>query len=349
MRGKVKIQEIADFAGVSKFAVSRALSGKSGVSERTREMIMKAAGQLGYFKNNEQPARFSGELREHEEGKRSGTIVVLFPNVRYQNRDSVYWGPVFDGVNTRLSQRGLDIITLTEPSGEHVFSLLKPEAIQGVITIGTVSTQILLDIKRMNIPVVMIDHSDPALHCDTIFADNFSCMQELMTKLISKGYRKFQYVGSIKDAPSYFERWIAFRTTLENYGIELNQDPQLIGPDAYDMYLLFSKIKLGELPEVFVCAHDVNARYLIDELKKLDIEVPAQCAVTGFDNTCDNFPILGTVNVNKELLGMRAVDQMLWRILNPSSAFEKKLIYGDVIIRDQHGYALPEETEESVI
>ncbi|RAP76163.1 LacI family DNA-binding transcriptional regulator [Paenibacillus montanisoli] len=345
MRGKVKIQEIADFAGVSKFAVSRALSGKSGVSERTREMIMKAAGQLGYFKASE-PARFTGELHEHDEGKRSGTIVVLFPNVRYQNRDSVYWGPVFDGVNTRLSQRGLDIITLTEPSGEHVFSLLKPEAIQGVITIGTVSTQILLDIKRMNIPVVMIDHSDPALHCDTIFADNYSCMQELMTKLISKGYRKFQYVGSIKDAPSYFERWIAFRTALENYEIELNQDPQLIGPDAHDMYLLFSKITLGELPEVFVCAHDVNARYLIEELRKLGIEVPAQCAVTGFDNTCDNYPILGTVNVNKELLGMRAVDQILWRILNPNSAYEKKLIYGDIIIRDQYGYSLSEEESE---
>ncbi|SDW25145.1 LacI family DNA-binding transcriptional regulator [Paenibacillus sp. CF384] len=346
MRGKVKIQEIADFAGVSKFAVSRALSGKNGVSERTREMIMKAAGQLGYFKNNE-PARFTGELNEHEEMKRSGTIVVLFPNVRYQNRDSVYWGPVFDGVNTRLSQRGMDIITLTEPSGEHVFSLLKPEAIQGVITIGSVSTQILLDIKRMNIPVVMIDHSDPALHCDTVFSDNFSCMQELMTKLISKGYRKFQYVGSINEAPSYFERWLAFRTTLESYQIELNQDPQLIGPDAQDMYLLFSKIKLGELPEVFVCAHDVNARYLIEELNKLQIQVPEQCAVTGYDNTCDNYPILATVNVNKELLGMRAVDQILWRILNPSSSYEKKLIYGEIITRDTHAH--PITSMESVM
>ncbi|GFN31104.1 hypothetical protein PCURB6_13640 [Paenibacillus curdlanolyticus] len=50
MREKATIQQIADFAGLSKFAVSRALAGKSGVSEATKERILKAAGQLGYFR-----------------------------------------------------------------------------------------------------------------------------------------------------------------------------------------------------------------------------------------------------------------------------------------------------------
>jgi len=339
MRGKVTIQEIADLAGVSKFAVSRALTGKSGVSAQTREMILKAAGQLGYFKNNE-PKRFNGELRDHSDHKWTGTILVLFPNIRYQNRDSVYWGPIFDGISTRLNQKGLDILTLTEPSSDHVFSLLKPEAIQGIITIGNISTQILLEIGRLDIPVVMVDHEDPAFHCDTVFADNFNCMKELVTKLVSKGYRKFQFVGPIEEAQSFFERWLAFRTVLESYQIELNQDPVLIGPESSDVYKLFQQYKPRELPEVFVCTHDVGASYLIDELRKLGVNVPEQCAVTGFDNTCDTHPILATVNVNKELLGMRAVDQMIWRIMNRDSAFEKKLIYGDIFIRENYGYSL---------
>lgn len=52
MRRKVTIQSIADFTGLSKFAVSRALSGKPGVSSQTRDTIFKAAGQLGYFKDS---------------------------------------------------------------------------------------------------------------------------------------------------------------------------------------------------------------------------------------------------------------------------------------------------------
>jgi len=339
LRGKVTIQDIADMAGVSKFAVSRALSGKSGVSEQTRELILKTAGQLGYFKNNE-PKRPAAELRDTDDRNWTGTIVVLFPNIRYQNRESVYWGPVFDGVSKRLSQKGLDILTLTEPTQDRVFALLKPEAIQGIITVGTVSTSILLDIGRLDIPVVMVDHSDPAFHCDTVFTDNFSCMKELVTKLVGKGYRKFQFVGHIGDAQSFFDRWLAYRTTLESYGIELNQDPALIGPDAADIYRLFLKWTPAELPEVYVCANDTNAEFLIEELRKRQIEVPRDCAVTGFDNTCATHPIYGTVNMDKELLGMRAVDQLMWRILNPGSAFEKKLIYGDVIIRDSYAHPL---------
>jgi LacI family transcriptional regulator len=335
---KVTIQEIADLAGVSKFAVSRALAGKSGVSVQTREMILKAAGQLGYFKSNEQK-RFDDKLLDHNDIAWSGTIIVLFPNIRYQNRESVYWGPVFDGISARLNQKGLDVITLTEPSSDHMFSVLKPDAIQGIITIGSISTQILIDIGRLKIPVVMVDHADPVFHCDTVFTDNFNCMKEMMLKLVSKGYRRFQFVGNIRDALSFYERWLAYRSILEEHGIALNQDPLLIGPEADDMYKLVPKVSLDVLPEVYVCANDTNAFYLIDELRKRGLDVPHHCAVTGFDNTNKTHPILATVNVNKEMLGMRAVDQMLWRIANRSYAFERKLIYGEIMIREE--YARP--------
>jgi LacI family transcriptional regulator len=332
------MQEIADLVGVSKFAVSRALSSKPGVSPQTKETILKAAGQLGYFAAGE-PARTSIEVRPTQQHAVSGSIVILFPNIRYQNRDSVYWGPVFDGITNRLDQEKLDIVTLTEPTTDKMFSLLNPDAIKGIITVGSISTQILLDIGRLNIPVTMVDHEDPAFQCDTVFADNWGGMRKLMTKLISKGYRKFQFVGSIKDAPSYYERWIAFKTTLEEHDIELKQEPLLIGPDAVDIYMMMPKLSLAELPEVFVCAHDTNAGYLVEELRKRGIETPDDCVVTGFDNTNETHPILATVDVNKELLGIRAVDQMIWRIMNPDSAFERKLIAGELVVREQ--YAKP--------
>ncbi len=339
MKNKVTVQQIADLAGVSKFAVSRALSGKSGVSDQTREMILKTAGQLGYFKNN--PSYYANEPQEHDAEVTKGTIVVLFPNIRYQNHDSVYWGPIFDGISSRLNQRGLDIITLTEPTGERVFSLLNPKAIQGIITLGEISTQILLEIKRLDIPVVMVDHQDPAYHCDTVFVDNFACMRELMMKLISKGYKDFQFVGNISYAPSFYERWIAYRSALDEYGIKSEQHQLLISADTEDEhYKIIRQISQEQLPEVFVCANDSNAMYTIQVLKEKGIDVPNECSVTGFDNTHgpdSSFgvhPSITTVDVNKEQLGRRAVDKLLWRIANRQSNIEKTLIYGEVIIRE---------------
>src|SRR3569623_1227883 len=42
------MQTIADQLGVSKYAVSRSLSGKAGVSERTRQTVEQLASALGY-------------------------------------------------------------------------------------------------------------------------------------------------------------------------------------------------------------------------------------------------------------------------------------------------------------
>lgn len=202
MKTKVTIQEIAHFTGLSKFAVSRALSGKSGVSDQTRDVILKAAGKLGYFKDN---SMLSGELynshelQEPKNTRSSGTILILFPNVRYQNQDSVYWGPVFNGISSKLNQKGINILTLTEPSADQLFTLLNPDAIRGIITVGSISTPILLEIKRLSIPVVMVDHLDPVFHSDSIFTDNFASMREIMLWLAPQGFQnipvRWQYRG----------------------------------------------------------------------------------------------------------------------------------------------------------
>ncbi|MCR9218193.1 MAG: LacI family DNA-binding transcriptional regulator, partial [bacterium] len=45
---RVTLRVIADECGLSKYAVSRALSGKDGVSEATRNRILEVADELGY-------------------------------------------------------------------------------------------------------------------------------------------------------------------------------------------------------------------------------------------------------------------------------------------------------------
>ncbi|UJF32723.1 LacI family DNA-binding transcriptional regulator [Paenibacillus hexagrammi] len=50
---KITMQDIADRLGVSKYVVSKALSGKSGVSAATRQRVLLMAGQLGYLTQEE--------------------------------------------------------------------------------------------------------------------------------------------------------------------------------------------------------------------------------------------------------------------------------------------------------
>ncbi|PLT44776.1 DNA-binding transcriptional regulator [Paenibacillus pasadenensis] len=332
MRGKVTIQEIADQTGLSKYAVSRALSGKPGVSTQTREMILKTAGTMGYFK---EPVAVFNELVDLDVRTWSGTILVLFPNVRHQNRESSYWGPIFEGISASLSKKKINILTLTEPQDESMFSLLNPEGIMGILTIGNVSTSTLFDIRKLNIPIVMVDHLDPSFNCDTVFTDNFAGMREMMNAMIHRGYRKFQFIGNIKDAHSYRERWLEFNASLAESGIPQEQLPALLDHRLDEFYATLEETFASrELPEVFVCANDFYVNYTIESFERIGIPIDGKVVFTGFDHVNPPPSCKATISVNEELLGKRAVDQLLWRILNPSSSYERKLLRGDLVLKD---------------
>src|SRR5579875_1216802 len=116
MTKKVTMQQIAERAGVSKYAVSKALSGQSGVSEETRERIVKIATQLGYFLQDNGVTK--SKVGDAKEKRRAQTVVVLLPNVRMQTRASSFWGRIVDGVTAALADKGFGSILVTEHSPE---------------------------------------------------------------------------------------------------------------------------------------------------------------------------------------------------------------------------------------
>ena len=99
-------------------------------------------------------------------------------------------------------------------------------------------------------------------------------------------------------------------------------------------------MELEDIPEVIVCANDHTAVIVIQALQSRGIQVPERCAVTGFDNTQTDEPILASVHINKENLGMRAIDQLLWRIKHLDEPMNAKLIYSELIIRDEYNASI---------
>ncbi|WP_058302657.1 LacI family DNA-binding transcriptional regulator [Gorillibacterium timonense] len=337
MKNKVTIQQIADLTGKSKFAVSRALSGKPGVSDETRDLIVRTAGELGYYRqpDSKEAKAVAKEVAsvkpEPSPQLVSGAILVLFPSIRVQARTSTSWSSVFEGIASRLGTGSYNVLTLTEPSGDSMFQLFNPVALKGIIALGPVSTSNLLEMRRLGIPVVMVGHADPAFPCDIITTDNFASMRELVVKLISKGCRSFQFVGDPGDGTSFHERRLAFRSVLEEYGLPYEQNPDLISRDSLEQ-VIPRVLRKDRLPDVFVCSNDDTAAIVLEACQELGIAVPGQVGVTGFDHSrLDVKPLLTTVHVNLEHLGVRAADKILWRMGHPDSHPEKTLIYADPI------------------
>lgn len=343
------MQQIADHLGVSKFVVSKALSGKGGVNEMTRERVIQAASQLGYFnqKNgyvkNIRPTTAAAAIPP---GKQS--VLVLMPNIRSQNKESLYWGKVLEGISDELEAQNLGMIIVSEPRTDVMMNIINPEGILGMIGVGQIATSLLLEVHRIGLPMVLVDHEDNLIPADSIFANNVDGTYRLVNHLIGLGHRELHFLGNLNFSRSFRDRWVGFRSALEEngLGVQLHDDPMLylnsvetggFVPGLKDWLLARKKSKSLGLPTALVCANDSIALSTISILKELGLRVPEDITVTGFDNIEDAArfdPAITTVNVPKEQLGRRAVTKLLDRLADSNRAVEKWLVSVELLYRN---------------
>ncbi|MBW4084359.1 substrate-binding domain-containing protein [Paenibacillus sp. S150] len=347
MAKKVTMQKIADHLGVSKFVVSKSLSGKGGVNETTRERVIQAASQLGYFTqknaylhNVKHPSPAAGSDRNKQ------SVLVLMPNIRSQTQDSLYWGKIVDGIALALDQEGLGMVIVSEHRADNFVNILNPGGLLGLVGVGQISTSLLLEVRRIGLPMVLIDHEDALIPSDTVFANNLDSMSRLSNHLLGIGHTLLHFIGNIRYSRSFRDRWIGFRSALEENHLKTpaGDDEMLLLKgmddgtfrDAFKLWMTRHK-KAKTLPTALVCANDFTALAVCEVLREEGLAIPSDISVTGFDNIEDalrGVPPLTTVHVPKEAMGRAAVEKLLGRIRNPSAPLEKILISADIVHRD---------------
>lgn len=346
MMKKITMQAIADEVGVSKYAVSRALSGQSGVSEKTRETIIEMAIKMGYFLQRQ--SRSAG--REGIASRRydTYTIVILLPSVRQQSQSSTFWGRIIDGISDAVRDRGFGVVIVTVDSPDHFFRIVNPKSILGLVCVGLIPNFLLLEIKKSGIHFVLVDHEDEMVPSDTIFANNTEAARKLTNFLIAQGHHVVQFIGSMDYSTSFYDRWMGFKFAIGKITDMTINDPEInefIMDRAMDLndqihcidVIIRRMVQTHTLPTAFVCANDTMAIHTISVLKKNSIRVPQDVSVTGFDDIDEASqvcPALTTVHLHKEYMGRRAVDLLFRRIENPNAPLERWIIRGDVCLRD---------------
>lgn len=361
MSKKVTMQQIADYLGVSKFVVSKALSGKGGVSEATMERVLQAASQLGYFSQKNayvKTMKLEQLPKVPAAGKQS--VLVLMPNIRFQTKESLYWGRILDGISAKLEEDGYGMVIVSEQSVDHFIHFLNPNGILGLIGVGEISTPLLLEVHRIGLPMVLVDHEDMLIPSDTVFANNYECMYRLTKYLIGNGHQQLCFIGDISYSRSFKDRFLGFRSALEEQegtgfghgnGVGSSMKDELIlsvegfQHEHFQEHIkqwAIKRMKAKTLPTALLCANDEIAIGAVLALQELGVAVPEEVSVTGFDNIEDSFrtkPALTTVHVPKEMLGKKAVERLLGRIESKQEPMEKLLLAGELLYRESTAQA----------
>ncbi len=328
MKKKITRNDVAELAGVSPAVVSYVINQTKFVSEEKTLAVKNAIKELRY-----RPNVYARSLKTNK----SMQIAFVCDNLRNN------W---LDIVENMFFDKGYFVSHCYSRDGEDFIQMLIEGRFDGVFMLSNRYTASQLnEIAKAGIPIVLYktrDYSFLESNIVTVAPDIYGGVAKTVSYLIAKGHEKIvlapplRYNMNLKKG--FRER--AYKETLEENG--LVYDEAFVCRDTNSMQAIFSSIfdlifsgKPAERPTAIIAGDDYLAGNIMQYLKKLGLQVPADLAVIGMDNTYLSeilSPQLTSVDFSKEEFSRKLVDTML-RLIQGEPA-EDQFIRASLTVRE---------------
>ena len=239
-----------------------------------------------------------------------------------------------------------------------LYDLAKPDRIDGLIMAADIAHGVKnKDLKTFyehyaDLPVVV--NAIDIEGVTNLLSDNIGGMRAIVQHLIEvHGYKKLAFIRGIKDQIDSDQRFHAYREELEAHGIKF--DAKLVtdgdfsvqsGRAAVNILLNERKLK----PDAIIAANDRMAFGAMEVLQQQNIKVPADIAVTGFDDVREAQSLgvpLTTVHQSFYDMGFQAVDTLV-DLMNGKTHQQQIKIPTELVVRWSCG-CLPESVIKAAV
>ena len=302
------ILDVAKLCGYSKATVSRAFASPEQVSEKTRNKIYQAAQQLNYTPDAIARAMVRG---------RTDNIGFIIYEKQYPVVMNPFYSPIFESVMQTCGRKGYSLFIsshgdLKLPNGQ---TCVKKQ-LDGIILAGHSDEQLVSDLRRQNMPVVLLNNELDMDDLTCITTDQYGGAALAMRHLIEKGHRRIGLLAGNFSPHVYMSRYNAYRDVLTENGCEI--DPQLIKtiePTVEDAIESTQKLlALENRPTALFCTNDTIAIGAVKAILRSALRIPEDIAVVGYDDSENSRmiePELTTVQVDKIAMGRLAAERLI--------------------------------------
>lgn len=304
---RVALRDVAARAGVSLAAASKALNGKTDVSEATRQKVVKAAEELDFVPN---------ELARSIAVKQTGTLGLLTHDL-----DGRFSLPILMGAEDAAGAGSMSVF-LCDSRGDAIreqyhLRALMSRRVDGLIVVGH-NTDPRPSLGRdLGVPVVYAYAPSLDPQDMSVVPDNYSAGRESAEYLIQTGRTRIAHVTGIDTFQAAVERAQGISHELADQGLELVGGKVFFGEWTESWGRTATHRIVEQFPEVdaIIAGSDVIARGVMDALRERGISIPTQVAVSSFDNWTVLIegarPSLTSVDMNFETLGRRAAQKLM--------------------------------------
>ncbi|WP_458353353.1 LacI family DNA-binding transcriptional regulator [Peribacillus frigoritolerans] len=328
---RVTIKDLAEVCGVSAGTVDRALNNRSGISEKTKRKVLKAAEEMNY-----QP---DFTARSLVMGKTMTIGIVLFD---LYNRS---FAQLMNAIELKARERGYFVyITLTDkkPENEQMcIEYLVNRKVDGIILLTVNKGKEFDDyLIHLNTPIVTVFNyiSD---NWEYIGVRERQAMKEAVDYIVQKGYKRFMYVSPpllYKGKSNIYtqeERFCGFMEGLKTNNV---LDEPIVIKKANYLEELQAYAFTEESRTAIVCSTDLYALEVMNFLKEQNISIPKQAGIMGYDDI-DMLkyvtPRLTTIKYPIVQIGEKAVESIINKIeygeYIPVPLLDYELIKGESI------------------
>lgn len=347
------IVDVAEKAGVSAGTVSRVINSNPKISAATVKRVVSAMSDLGYEPPH--PTRRRGKSSRAQQGIHNSQVAVVPLDIGPRLNRSPLITKTWGGIKKALEREDLSMVISAVDNLGRLPAILDPKQTDGVIIEGLAPPDQLRE-AFSNIPAIYIFTCPPEMQNDTWFdqvlPDNEAIGNMAVDYLASKDRKQIAFLNPAPDDPACVARGRGFLQAARAAGVDAQIFESEVVPDR--PFATAESSVQRERVEALVdrlLATNPQPRGLFipsDFTTCLtQVQLMRKGVVPGKDITivsCNNeevilsglYPRPATIDVRPELVGDRAVDQLLWRIANrtkPAGArvtVPPKLVEGDL-------------------
>ena len=269
------LKDVAELAGVSTSAVSRAFTEGASVSAKTRSKVEEAARKLGYA-----PSLIARSLATRR-SKLIGLVANNFQNPVFLD--------VFDLYTRALQARGyrpllVNLTDVVDPSESA--QLLRQYHVEGVIVAtSTLPPAFPVTFRDMGLRVVhAFGRATPRPPVHVVGIDNLAAGRLAAKTLLARGYRLLAFLGGPQTATSTQDRAAGFLRELSDAGLAA---PRLYYARAYSYDA--GREAIGALldnhePQAVFCGDDLICMGAMDGARVAGRGVPGDLGFLGFND-----------------------------------------------------------------
>lgn len=324
------VKDIAKLAGVSTATVSRALAAPDKVADSTRMKVERAAAEVGYA-----PNAMARSLRTNE----SKTIVVIVPNLK-----NPFFADIINGMEKYAHRFGYKVLIGDANEDENriqsYFDLVDSKLADGVLLLTSqVPKEMVVDANGdPRFPMVIASEYFSDINLPTVHVDNAYSARKAVEYLVVMGHFKVACITGPMANPLSRARLKGFRECFDHWKLKVNEDWVLEGDFSfYSGYNLGRQLLIyDDKPTAIFCHSDEMAIGVMKVAKEMNIDVPRELTVIGFDNIvygeyCE--PKLTTVHQPRDLIGETSmkllIDILANKKPNPEMTLPTQLIVRD--------------------